>query len=154
MSATATVRAAVAAERAALEALQSRASLNNAGDRAALLQHPDAIDVPLEGILGGHVFVAERDGTIVGFGAVLPRDDGQTELDALFVEPALWCQGIGRARLGHGVALARSRGAAELHVIGNPHAELFYRSLGFETSGAFNTRFGTGLLMCRKLHAE
>ena len=49
------VRAAVASEQKQLEALQWRASLNNAGDRDALLAHPDAIELPLEQIEGGGV---------------------------------------------------------------------------------------------------
>ena len=149
MSGPLAIRAAVPDERAALEALQTRASLGNAGDRAALLQHPDAIDVPPARILAGHVFVAERDAAVVGFAAVVPREDGDAELDALFVEPALWRQGIARALLEHGVGLARSRGAQALHVIGNPHAAAFYRSCGFEGTETFKTRFGQGYLMRR-----
>lgn len=151
MTNAATLRRADVADHAALESLQSRASLNNPGDRGALLQHPDAIEVALADILAGHVFLAERDGTIVGFGTVLPRDDGQAELDALFVEPALWRQGLGRLLLEHGAALARLRGAAALHVVANTHAEAFYRSSGFEATGTFKTRFGSGLLMLRTL---
>jgi len=47
-------------------------------------------------IAAGGVFVLEQDGNIVGFSAILRRDDGDTELDALFVEPAIQRQGIGR----------------------------------------------------------
>ena len=67
------IRVAVASEHKALEALQVRASLSNANDREALLANPDAIALPLEQIASGQVFVAERDGAIVGFAAVLPR---------------------------------------------------------------------------------
>ncbi len=145
------LRTALPAERELLQALQTRASLKNPGDRDALLQHPDAIDVPLEQIEAGHVFVAESAGTIVGFAAVIPRTDGNAELDALFVEPGCWRRGIGRQLVGHAVEVARARGAEALHVIGNPHAEAFYRSSGFETTGTFKTRFGGGLLMRRLL---
>ena len=145
------IRPAVAAERSLLESLQSRASLSNPGDRDALLHHPDAIDVPLEQIESGQVFVAENEGAIVGFAAVVPRADGNAELDALFVEPERWRHGIGRALIGHAVERARASGAEALHVIGNPHAELFYRASGFETTGTFKTRFGRGLLMRRLL---
>ncbi len=41
-------RLAVPSEQRLLEDLQRRASLNNAGDREALLAHPDAIALPLE----------------------------------------------------------------------------------------------------------
>ena len=145
------IRPALTAERELLRSLQTRASLNNPGDRDALLQHPDAIDVPLEQIEAGQVFVAETAGTIVGFAAVLPRADGNAELDALFVEPECWRRGIGRVLVGHALEVARAQGAEALHVIGNRHAEAFYRSSGFETMGTFKTRFGDGLLMRRLL---
>src|SRR6266850_251364 len=96
-----------------------------------------AIALPIEQVTAGCVFVAERDGVVAGFAAVLPRPDGDAELDALFVEPHLWRHGIGR--------FARLRAASFLHVIGNPHAEGFYVSCGFRVTGTVDTRFGVGL---------
>ncbi len=142
-----TVRRAIASEREALEALQWRASLNNPNDRASLLANPDAIELPLQQILDGQVHVAERAGRIKGFSALVPRQDGNVELDALFVEPECWRQGIGRALVKHGAEVAASTGAKHLHVIGNPHAEHFYTACGFQLLGAHETRFGQGLLM-------
>ena len=144
-----TIRPAVAAERKALEALQWRASLANPGDREALLANPDAIDLPLAQIEAGAVFVAETPaGSILrGFAAILARDDGDAELDALFVEPQVWRQGIGRALVEHCRVAAKASGARALHVVGNPHAEGFYASCGFTTVGIQQTRFGVGLLM-------
>lgn len=82
------IRPAIPAERDALEALQLRASLGNEGDREALLRHPDAIDLPMEQITAGAVFVVEQHGAVVGFSTIVAREDGDTELDALFVEPS------------------------------------------------------------------
>ena len=146
-----TIRAALPTERASLEALQWRASLANAGDRDALLKNPDAIALPIEQIADGHVCVADRDGVIVGFAAVLPRPDGDAELDALFVEPSLWKQGVGRLLVDHCAQVARRRESRILHVVGNPHAERFYLACGFRTSGTVETRFGSGLAMQRGL---
>ena len=145
------VRPAVVSERGQLEALQRRASLDNAGDRQALLAHPDAIELPLEQIRKGGVYVAEAAGSIRGFAAILPRADGDSELDALFVEPDVWRRGIGRALVEHCAAAARAAGAESLHVVGNPHAEAFYRACGFQMLGTEQTRFGMGLLMKRVL---
>lgn len=145
------IRPAVAAERRILEALQWRASLGNEGDRDALLRHPDAIDLPLQQIAAGGVFVLEQDGAIVGFCAILPRDDGDTELDALFVEPGIQRQGLGRKLLEHCAEKARSMGSSALHVVGNIHAKQFYLSCGFAIVGSFETRFGAGLLMRKAL---
>jgi len=145
------IRPALQAERPALEALQWRASLSNPGDRDALLAHPDAIALPVEHIADGYVFVAERDGLIVGFAGVVPRPDGNSELDALFVEPTLWKGGIGRVLVDHCASVAGQRSSRVLHVVGNPHAEGFYLACGFRTTGTIDTRFGPGLAMEREL---
>lgn len=138
-------------EQTMLESLQRRASLNNPGDRDAILANPDAIALPIEQITAGCVFVAERDGVVAGFAAVVPRPDGGAELDALFVEPHLWKRGIGRRLVDHTAEFARASAASFLHVIGNPHAEGFYVSCGFLVTGTFDTRFGVGLAMRRPL---
>jgi GNAT superfamily N-acetyltransferase len=138
-------------EQAMLESLQRRSSLNNPGDRDALLANPDAIELPIEQIAEGCVFVAERDGVVAGFAAVVPRLDGGAELDALFVEPHLWKRGIGRQLVDHLAEVAHERAARFLHVIGNPHAEGFYASCGFTVTGKVETRFGVGLAMRREL---
>ena len=130
-----------------LEALQWRASLANPGDREAILTHPDAIVIPPGQIADGRVFVAERAGIVLGFAAVLDRDDGQTELDGLFVEPTLWRAGVGRLLVERAKEYSRDRAATWLHVTGNPHAEGFYQACGFLTYGSTETQFGPGLLM-------
>jgi GNAT superfamily N-acetyltransferase len=145
------IRPAVPSEREILEALQLRASLINEGDRDALERHPDAIDLPLEQIAAGAVFVAEDGGAVLGFSAILRREDGDTELDALFVEPSTQRRGIGRMLVEHCANTARAAGASALHVVGNPHAEKFYLACGFSIVGTFQTRFGPGLLMRKTL---
>jgi GNAT superfamily N-acetyltransferase len=140
------IRPALPAEQKELERLQLRASLENAGDRGALLAHPDAIELPAEQIVKGGVFVSEWEGAIVGF-AVEPRADGESELDALFVEPHMQRRGIGRLLIEHCVEVARKRGSTALHVVGNAHAKSFYAACGFEVIGTTETRFGQALLM-------
>ena len=141
------IRSAEPTEQKQLEDLQRRASLNNPGDREVLLAHPDAIELPLEQIVTGGVFVSESAGAITGFAAILPRSDGDTDLDGLFVDPVMQRRGIGRALVEHCAGAARSRGSSALYVIGNPHAEHFYLSCGFNIIGTSETQFGTGLLM-------
>src|ERR1700674_2411504 len=93
MIASPKVRPAAVAERGALEALQWRASLMWEEYRDALLAHPDAIALPVEQI--GRTIVAELENKPLGFAVVLPRRDGDADLDGLFVEPANWRAGIG-----------------------------------------------------------
>lgn len=145
------IRLAVREEREALEALQRRASLNNPGDREALLANPDMVQLPLQQIAEGRVYVAEEAAIIRGYAALAPGPDRDLELDALFVEPQCWRQGIGRALVEHCARVAAEAGARHLHVVGNPHAEDFYFACGFELYGMRAVRFGTGLLMKRTL---
>jgi GNAT superfamily N-acetyltransferase len=145
------IRTAITSEKKALEALQLRASLTNDGDREALLAHPDAIDLPLEQIAAGRVFVSELEGATVGFSAIEPRADGETELDALFVEPHIRRHGVGRLLVEHCADVARQQGSTTLHVTGNPHAEDFYIACGFKQFGTTATRFGEGLLLRKEL---
>jgi GNAT superfamily N-acetyltransferase len=151
MSRDLSIRLARRDEHTMLESLQRRASLGNPGDRDALLANPDAIALPIEQITSDCVFIAEREGVVAGFAAVVPRPDGGAELDALFVEPHLWKHGIGRRLVEHAADVARARAATFLHVVGNPHAEGFYVSCGFHVIGAVDTRFGEGLDMRRVL---
>ena len=143
------IRRALVTEQEELEGLQLRASLTNAGDRDALLAHPDAIELPARQIAAGGVFVAEWKGAIVGFTAVEPRADGESELDALFVDPNMRRRGIGRLLIERCAELARTRGSGSLYVVGNRHAEEFYTACGFTVIGTAETRFGSALLMRR-----
>jgi GNAT superfamily N-acetyltransferase len=134
-------RLAVPAERRALEDLQRRASLVWEEDRDALLANPDAIELPLEQITDGRTIVAENVGGLLGFAVVLRRDDGDAELDGLFVDPTQWRHGIGRELLAHAERIATSDGAATLWVTANTRALGFYGACGFVTVGEVATRF-------------
>jgi len=148
------IRNAVPSEKAALEALQLRASLANEGYREALLANTEAIELPLEQIVSGDVFVLELGGQVAGFAAVLPRSDGDTELDGLFAEPNIRRRGVGRRLVEHCAQVALARGSCALCVIGNPHAEAFYLSCGFIPTGWTQTRFGPGQQMKKLLRAR
>jgi GNAT superfamily N-acetyltransferase len=139
------IRLALISEKLELEQLQTRASLANERDRDALLAYPDAIQVPIEQIAGGRVFVSECQGTMAGFAAIEPREDGETELDGLFVDPRVQRRGIGKSLIEHCAAVVRQQGSRA-----TPHAAEFYSACGFEVIGTTETRFGPGILM-RKL---
>ena len=145
------IRAARPDEREAPEALQLRASLEWDEDRQALLAHPDAVELPAEQIDAGWVWVAERAGRVIGFSVVIPRADGQAELDGLFVEPGQWGQGLGRRLLETAEVAARAFGAARLHVVANPRAEGFYGRCGFAIDATARTRFAVANTMVKPL---
>ena len=138
-----TIRAACTYERDELEDLQRRASLALPEYRAMLEAHPDAIDLPAEQIENGDVLVAEIDGQMAGFAALIDGD-----LDGLFVEPKLWRQGIGAALVEAAAHEARRRGRT-LTVTANPGARGFYENCGFMFEGDAQTRFGPALKMSR-----
>jgi GNAT superfamily N-acetyltransferase len=138
-----TLRLARAAEHEALEDLQRRASLELREYREQLLANPDAIHLPPAQIANGQVIVAELDGSVAGFAAVVGG-----ELDGLFVEPDLWGRGIGKALVDAAAHQARRRGLT-LTVIAQPGARRFYESCGFSVEGEEQTRFGPALSMSR-----
>ena len=144
-------RPAMLVEHRALEELQWRASLMWEEYREALLENPDAIEIPAEHIAGGSTIVAEKLGETVGFAVVLTRPDGNAELDGLFVEPSAWRGGIGRRLVAEAQRLASKRGAKAIYVIANPRAKGFYIACGFVFLGKTSTRFGPGLRMRRAI---
>jgi GNAT superfamily N-acetyltransferase len=138
-----TLRLARPEEHDELEELQRRASLELPEYRDQLIANPDAIYLPPGQIANGQVIVAELDGEIAGFAAVVGG-----ELDGLFVEPDLWGRGIGRALADAATHEARKRGLA-VKVIANPRARRFYEHCGFSVEGEVQTRFGPGLRMTK-----
>jgi GNAT superfamily N-acetyltransferase len=138
-----TLRLARAEEHEELEELQRRASLELPEYRDQLIANPDAIYLSPGQIANGQLIVAELDGEIAGFAAVVGG-----ELDGLFVEPDLWGRGIGRALVDAATLQARKRGLA-LQVIANPRAQRFYEHCGFTVEGEEQTRFGRALRMTR-----
>jgi GNAT superfamily N-acetyltransferase len=138
-----TLRLAVPEEHDELEELQRRASLELPEYRDQLIANPDAIYLPQGQIANGQVIVAELDGEVAGFAAVVGG-----ELDGLFVEPDLWGRGVGRALVDAATHEARKRGLA-LKVIANPRARRFYEHCGFSLEGDVQTRFGPGLRMTK-----
>ena len=138
-----TLRLARPEEHDELEELQRRASLELPEYRDQLLDNPDAIYLPEAQIANGQVIVAELDGEVAGFAAVVGG-----ELDGLFVEPDLWGRGIGRALADAATHEARNRGLA-LSVIANPRARPFYEHCGFSIEGEVQTRFGPALRMTK-----
>ena len=141
------IRLAGPEERDALEDLQRRASLALPQYREQLEANPDAIDLPAEQIESGQVLVAEADGAIAGFAAVLIAGD-RAEVDGLFVEPEHWRKGVGTALANAAIHEARRSGLS-LTVVASPTARGFYERCGFVVEGDAATRFGPAFRMSR-----
>ena len=118
-----------------------RASLSNAGDRDNLLAHPEFLILGPEGLAEGRTYVAEEDGSVVGF-ATWAEADGSIELEDLFVDPGWMRRRIATALVSRIVDVLRARGAECLEVTANPHAREFYSAAGFTDCGVAETEFG------------
>jgi GNAT superfamily N-acetyltransferase len=140
---TLTLRVAKPEERDELEELQRHASLELPEYRDQLIADPEAIHLPLSQVANGQVIVAEVDGEIAGFAAVVGG-----ELDGLFVDPDLWGLGIGKALVDAATHQARRKGFT-LQVVANPRARKFYERCGFSVEGEVQTRFGPALRMTK-----
>jgi GNAT superfamily N-acetyltransferase len=70
-------------------------------------------------------FVAELDGRVVGFHALLPAES-EWELVHLWVRPECLNRGFGRALLAHAQLTAADGGATRITIDADPNAEAFY----------------------------
>jgi GNAT superfamily N-acetyltransferase len=89
----------------------------------------------LPGYLEMHdVWVAERDGAIVGMCALEDRTD-RWNLEHVWVEPAVHGQGIGRALVEHALREAWNRRRDLVELLADPFATGFYERLGARHAG-------------------
>jgi GNAT superfamily N-acetyltransferase len=142
------IRTAVPEDLPALRRVFRRASLSNDGDREVLLANPVELELPGGIVIEGRTRLAmSSDGTVVGFATGVPHTDSTLELDDLFVDPGHRRRGIARALLGDLAASARRDGITHIEVTANPHADRFYREVGFVVIGHADTEFGSGARM-------
>jgi GNAT superfamily N-acetyltransferase len=135
------IRLGAPADLPAAAGVYRRASLSNAGDRDNLLAHPEYLILGPEGLAEGRTYVAEEDGSVVGF-ATWAEADGGIDLEDLFVDPGWRRRGIAAALVSRIVEVMRARGVEFLEVTANPHAREFYRAAGFTDCGVTETDFG------------
>jgi GNAT superfamily N-acetyltransferase len=143
------IRPARPEDRDTLGALKLRSSLAWGDHVEALRALPEARQVPAEHLLS--VFVAELDGKITGFATVLPRGDGEAELEDLFVDPDSWRRGIGARLVAEAERRAAAFGALALHVIAGERARAFYERCGFRVTGTAMTALAPALGMRKEL---
>lgn len=89
----------------------------------------EALTVTPAYVSANPTYAAIADQVIVGFCALRIRS-GEAVLDHLWVLPAAMRKGVGRALFTQAEKIARARGATSLKIVGDPHAEGFYRRMG------------------------
>ena len=151
MNTVAIIRLGVPADLPAASDVFRSASLSNAGDRDNLLAHPEYLVLGPEGLAEGRTYVAEEDGSLIGF-ATWIQADGVFELEDLFVDPGWRRRGIAAALVDRIAQALRARGVKRLEVTANPHAMGFYRAAGFIDCGVTETVFGTAPRMRLEIH--
>ena len=145
------IRLGVPADLPAASDVYRSASLSNAGDRDNLLAHPEYLVLGPEGLTEGRTYVAEEEGSLIGF-ATWIQAGGVFELEDLFVDPGWRRRGIAAALVDRIAQALRARGVERLEVTANPHAMGFYRAAGFIDCGVTDTVFGTAPRMVLAIH--
>ena len=92
---------------------------------------------PAEFILdpGGKIFIAEKQGLVVGTCALIPVSEAVFEIAKLVVSTESRREGLGRRLAQHALAFARDQGAAKVVLISNHQlkpALKLYKSLRFK----------------------
>jgi GNAT superfamily N-acetyltransferase len=144
------IRPGVPADLPAAAGVYRRASLSNEGDRDHLLAHPDFLVLGPDGLAEGRTYVAEEEGSLVGF-ATWAETGGVHELEDLFVDPRWRRRGIAGALVHRITQVLRARDVTRLEVTANPHALGFYRAAGFVDCGATRTAFGAAPRMALEI---
>lgn len=94
--------------------------------RAMIVAFADGWSVPA---VGHEVWLAEADGAIAGFYALIPHGADQ-ELDLFFTGNATQGTGLGRRLFAHMADRASTLGAERVVISSNPEAAGFYRRMG------------------------
>ena len=143
-----TVRDTQAADFPALQRIFRRASLSNAGDRPALIAHPEHLVLADDLVERGRTRVATLpDGTVIGFASSTVVDDGVLELDDLFVDPGWRRRGAAALLVRRIATEAAEERATRIDVTANTHAMAFYLAAGFTGDERARTPLGGGSRM-------
>lgn len=154
MAAAFSVRAAKLGEQSELTRLCVRATSQTGYDQAFIDRAMAALTITAPMIARGGIRVVERkSGEVVGFVAVKPTAlQAIALLDALFVDPDHWRNGIGRMLFDIAVAHAGELNAGALLIQSEPSAEGFYERMGAVRIGTWPFVLSPEIEMPQLLH--
>ncbi|HWN08880.1 MAG TPA: GNAT family N-acetyltransferase [Pyrinomonadaceae bacterium] len=99
------------------------------------IQHwRDDLTISADFIGSNPVYVAEHEGTLVGFYALVVRQD-KAVLDHLWVTPNHIGSGIGKQLFLHAMQGAAGQSVSAVEISSDPHAEGFYQKMGAHRLG-------------------
>jgi GNAT superfamily N-acetyltransferase len=128
------IREALAEEAAALTEIAHNAK-RHWGYPEHWIQHwQDDLTISPEFVLENPVYVAEREGKLIGFYALVIRGD-RAVLDHLWVSPENIGSGVGKDLFLHAMQNAAGRNINEVGISSDPNAEGFYKKMGAHRIG-------------------
>jgi GNAT superfamily N-acetyltransferase len=147
------IRAACTGDLLALRDVFRRSSLSNEGDRDLLLARPEVLELTDVGIIEGRTQVAVgADDEILGFITTRPLDACVLEIEDLFVDPDWMRAGVASRLVEDLLTAATRKGVRRIELTANPHANAFYRHVGFVQGHDSETRLGGAPRMYLTLH--
>ena len=87
------------------------------------------LTISVDFIKNHKVFVAESEGAVVGFYALVAHPD-KLELDHLWVDPEHIGKGVGKLLFLHAMETAHQQNYSNVGILSDPNAEGFYRKMG------------------------
>lgn len=94
----------------------------------------DDLTISPDYLATNQVFVAEKDDQILGFYALIIRQE-KAELDHLWVAPEHIGSGVGKELFIHAMQNAARRNVSGVEIVSDPNAEGFYRKMGAHRIG-------------------
>jgi GNAT superfamily N-acetyltransferase len=94
----------------------------------------DDLTISPDFIASNEVYVAEREGELVGFYALIIRQE-KAELDHMWVAPAHIGTGVGKELFLHAMQCAAKENVSGVEILSDPNAEGFYRKMGAHQIG-------------------
>jgi ribosomal protein S18 acetylase RimI-like enzyme len=104
-----------------------------------MIVHPDVL-------FSERGIIAEDGRSVLGY-AIVRVDGREAHVRDLFIEPAYFRQGIGKALFTEAVRYARKRGAKTIALQGDPHAVGFYKRMGMRQIGSEPSIAGGGRML-------
>ncbi len=94
----------------------------------------DDLTISPDFVAANQVYVAERDGDLLGFYALVVNG-GKAELDHMWVAPAHIGSGVGKELFIHAMQTAAGQSIDAVEIVSDPNAAGFYRKMGAHQVG-------------------